>query len=225
MKREPTKYFVIRGNGCGETTMIDETTPEGATPGGDTSGLILTHLTTTAARNAAETEAISRAYDKHVFRARRKKRGTEWLTDTFIRKVHEDMFGTIWEWAGQYRQTALNIGVEPYLITEQIKLLTEDFRYWNDTTSTMPVVEVAARLQHRLTNIHPFTNGNGRHARLMTDIFFHSRNNPLPQWPQVQLMEQGDKIRDQYIAAMKKADQGDVTELIRFIEECLEPSK
>lgn len=216
------KSSAIPENVCGVKTMTDETKPVGATPGGDTSGLILVHLSTTAARNAAETEAISRAYDKHVFRARRKKRETEWLTDTFIRKVHADMFGTIWEWAGHYRQTNLNIGVDPFLIKEQIRLLTEDFLFWNGPTSTMPAVEVAARLQHRLAKIHPFTNGNGRHARLMTDIFLHSRKHPLPQWPQIQLLSQGNKIREQYITAMKNADEGDVTKLIQFIEECLE---
>lgn len=98
------------------------------------------------------------------------------------------MFGTIWEWAGKYRKTEMNIGVKPHLIQEQIKLFTEDFRYWNDAQSTMPVIEVAARVQHRLTNIHLFINGNGRHARLITDIFFHSRKHPIPQWPQIHLM-------------------------------------
>ena len=205
--------------------MMDETQPVGATPGGNTSGLLLEHLSTTAARNAAETEAISRAYDKHVFRARRKKQGTEWLTDAFIRRVHADMFGTIWEWAGKYRQTTLNIGVEPHLIREQIKLLTEDFIFWNDTESTMSEIEVAARVQHRLTKIHPFTNGNGRHARLITDIFFHSRRHTIPQWPQIQLLAQGNEIRRQYITAMKNSDTGDFTELIQFIEECLIPSR
>lgn len=204
--------------------MKDDTRPIGATPGGDISGLILGHLTTPIARNAAETEAISRAYDKYVFRARRKKRGTEWLTDDFIRKVHADMFGTIWEWGGQYRQTKLNIGVEPHLIREQIKLLTGDFFSWNETNSTMPVVEIAAHLQHRLTYVHPFINGNGRHARLITDIFLYSRQYPIPQWPQIQLMAQGNEIRNQYIKAMKNADEGDITLLIQFIEDCLKAS-
>ncbi len=205
--------------------MTDATQPVGATPGGDTSGLLLVHLATPAARNAAEAEAISHAYDKHVFRARRKKQEIEWLTDDFIRRVHRDMFGPIWEWAGKYRQTQQNIGVEPHLIREQIKLLTEDFLYWNDTKSTMSVIEVAARLQHRLTNIHPFTNGNGRHARLITDIVFHSRQLPIPQWPQIQLMAKGNEIREQYITAIKKADDGDIKDLIQFIEECLRPSR
>jgi Fic-DOC domain mobile mystery protein B len=201
--------------------MTDDTRPVGATPGGDVSGLILVHLSTLVARNAAETEAIDRAYAKHVFRAHRKKRGTEWLTDDFIRKVHADMFGTIWEWGGQYRKTPMNIGVEPHLIREQIKLLTGDFFSWNETNSTMPVVEIAARLQHRLTYIHPFINGNGRHARLLTDIFLYSRQHPIPQWPQIQLMAQGNQIRDQYIKAMKNADAGDLADLIEFIESCL----
>ena len=201
--------------------MPDDNRPIGATSGGDTSGLLLGHLSTPAARNAAETESISRAYDKPVFRARRKKQGTEWLTDIYIRQVHADMFGTIWEWGGQYRQTRLNIGVEPHLIREQIKLLTGDFYAWNETNSTVPVIAIAARLQHRLTYIHPFINGNGRHARLMTDIFLYSRQYPIPQWPQIQLMSQGNQIREQYIRAMKHADEGDLTELIQFIEECL----
>jgi Fic-DOC domain mobile mystery protein B len=200
---------------------MDDTRPLGATPGGDISGLILEHLTTPAARNAAETEVISRAYDKHVFRARRKKPGAEWLTDDFIRKVHADMFGNIWEWGGQYRQTKLSIGVAPHLIREQIKLLTGGFFSWNEEKSTMPVVEIAARLQHRLTQIHPFINGNGRHARLITDIFLYSRQHSIPQWPQIQLMAQGNQIRDQYIKAIKQADEGDITELIHFIEDCL----
>ena len=201
--------------------MTDDTRPIGATPGGDASGLILRHLSTPAARNAAEAEAISRAYDKHVFRARRKKQGTEWLTDNYIRQVHADMFGTIWEWGGQYRQTRLNIGVEPHLIREQIKQFTGDFYSWNGANSTITVVEIAARLQHRLTYIHPFSNGNGRHARLMTDIFLYSRQFAIPQWPQIQRISQGNQVRERYIRAMKHADDGDFAELIQFIEECL----
>lgn len=204
--------------------MTDDSQPLGATPGGDISGLLLGHLSTQASRNAAEAEAIDRAYVKHLFRAHRKKRGTEWLTDEFIRKVHADMFGTIWEWGGQYRQTKLNIGVDPHLIREQIKLLAGDFFSWNEATSIMSVVEIAARLQHRLTQIHPFLNGNGRHARLLTDIFFHSRHHRIPQWPQIQLMSQGNEIRGQYIRAMQTADEGDLTKLIRFVENCLEDS-
>jgi len=202
--------------------MTDKTKTLGATPGDDTSGLIQRQLTDRRARNAAELDAISRAYNKHIYRARRKRAGAEWLTDTFIRRVHYDMFGEIWQWAGKYRTDRLNIGVEAHLIPEQIKLLCGDFNYWNSDKGAMPPLEIAARLQNRLTRIHPFTNGNGRHARLITDIFFYSVRFPLPQWPQIQLLSEGDQIRSRYIEAMKAADKEDYRELIAFMKDFVE---
>ncbi|MBL8075336.1 MAG: mobile mystery protein B [Nitrospira sp.] len=202
-------------------SSADETQPDGETAGDDTSGLLLTRLTTRAERNAAETHAISLAYDKYVFEARRKKRGVRWLTTEFLCAVHHDMFGSIWDWAGKYRTDNLNIGMDWHLVPEQLRLLCDDFEYWNAPTSTMPILEVAARLQNRLTKIHPFRNGNGRHARLITDIFFYSREHPLPRWPQTQLMSEGHQIRARYIAAMRDADQGDVSSLVKFFEDCL----
>lgn len=199
--------------------MPEGTRPSGATPGGDASGLIRTELTIPAARHAAEAESIDQAYVKYVYRARRKTRGSRWLVDEYIRKVHRAMFGSIWDWAGKYRTIRLNLGAEPHQIAEQIQRLCGDFHHWD--MSDMPVLEVAARLQHRLTWIHPFKNGNGRHARLMTDIFLHSRGHPLPRWPQIQLMAQGDDVRQAYIEAMKLADLGDFSALAQFIEDCL----
>lgn len=201
--------------------MHDETKPVGATPGDDLSGLLLVSLTTKAARNAAETESISRAYDRYIFRARRKKRASQWITDDFLRQVHYDMFGSIWDWAGKYRTSSVNIGVGPHLIRDLVQALCGDFAFWDSADSSMPVLEIAARLQHRLTWIHPFTNGNGRHARLITDIFLYTRELPLPQWPQIHLMSHGDHVRNTYITAMKKADEGDFADLTKFIGDCL----
>jgi Fic-DOC domain mobile mystery protein B len=202
--------------------MSDRTKTPGATPGDDTSGLIQRQLTDRRARNAAELDAISRAYNKHIYRARRKRAGTEWLTDELIRRVHFDMFGEIWEWAGKYRTDSVNIGVDFHLIPEQIKLLCGDFNYWNSDKSTMAPLEIAARLQNRLTRIHPFKNGNGRHTRMITDIFFHSVKHPLPKWPQIQLLSEGDHVRSRYIEAMKAADKDDYRELMAFMKEFVE---
>ena len=201
--------------------MTDSTEPLGATPGQDVSGLLLPHQSSPDQINAAETEAIDEAYKNHVYRARKKNRDSEWLTDEFIRKVHHDMFDAIWEWAGKYRTIRLNIGVEPYHIPEQIKLLCGDFLVWNSSKSSMPVLEIAAQLHHRLTKIHPYKDGNGRHARIMTDIFLHSRDHPLPKWPQIHRLTQGDAIRNQYIAALKSADEGDYLPLKNLFDEWL----
>lgn len=206
---------------CGTRKMSDETTPAGATSGDDVSGLLIANLSTKAARNVAETESISRAYDKYIFRAHRKKRTSQWLTDEFIRQVHYDMFGSIWDWAGKYRTSPVNMGVASHQIRELIQVLCGDFAYWDSNESSMTILEIAARLQHRVTWIHPFKNGNGRHARLITDIFLYSREFPIPQWPQIHRMTQGDLVRSTYITAMKSADEGNFADLTRFIEDCL----
>ena len=205
-------------------TTADETQSDGETSGDDISGLMLAQLTTRADRNVAEAQAISLAYDKYIFEARRKKQGARWLTDEYIRTVHQVMLGSIWEWAGKYRTDNLNIGMDWRHIPEQVRILCDNFLHWDAPTSTMPILEVAARLQNRLTKIHPFRNGNGRHARLITDIFFYSRNHPLPQWPQTHLMSEGHQIRARYIAAMREADQGDFSFLAKFFESYISKS-
>ena len=197
---------------------------DGATPGDDESGLIPGSPTDRLARNAVELEAIANAYDKHLFRARRKKRGDAWLAEAYVRQVHRDMFGSIWDWAGQYRRVQLNIGVQWHQIPEQVRLLLDDFRYWNSFDSSMPELEIAARLQNRLTRIHLFKNGNGRHARLITDIFLYSRSHPLPNWPKIHLMEQGNAVRERYLSAMRAGDEENFEPLIAFIQDCLPPS-
>lgn len=201
--------------------MNDETKTQDETAGEDTSDLLMRHLTTRESRNAIELEAIAQAYDKHVFRGRKKNTKNKWLTEEYIRQVHKDMFGKIWNWAGKYRHVNLNIGIIWSQIPEQVMTLCHDFLFWNSHQSSMSILEVAARLQNRLTRIHPFKNGNGRHARLITDVFLRSRDHPLPKWPQIQRIEQGNSIRKQYIDAMKQADMENFDPLITFFKECL----
>src|SRR6266404_3333981 len=174
----------------GEMKMSDGAT--GETHGDDdTEGLLQTQLTNKRARDIAELEAIGSAYQKYIFRPRGKAVKADWLSPEFIRKIHADMFGSIWDWGGKFRTKNLNLGIEWHLIPEQVHLLCGDFKYWNSSSSSMDVIEIAARLQNRLTRIHPFRNGNGRHARLVTDIFFDSKGQRLPTWPEVQLVTHG----------------------------------
>ena len=201
--------------------MTDKTKPFGETAGNDTSGLILTQLRTQRARDAAELETIANAYDKYIFKNKHKAKGSDWLTDKFIRHLHKDMFGEIWNWAGKFRTHNVNVGIDWSQITEQIQVLCGDFQYWNSSKSSMPPIETAARLQNRLTRIHPFNNGNGRHARFVTDIFLNSIHHTIPKWPQIQLKSEGHEIREQYIGAMKKADHDDYDDLIEFIKDCI----
>ncbi len=96
----------------------------------------------------------------------------------FLLKLHKNMFGTVWLWAGNYRRPQTNIGVEPFRISLEVAQLLEDVKF-QLTNDTYGIDEICARFHHRLVWIHPFTNGNGRHARLMTDLFLYNRGQPL----------------------------------------------
>ncbi|HBL19186.1 MAG: hypothetical protein A2X36_14900 [Elusimicrobia bacterium GWA2_69_24] len=188
--------------------------PEGATPIEDTEGLIPEEIITYQDLCTIEAENILAAMDKHL--SRRKNSDGAWLDEPFIRKVHADMFGQVWRWAGKYRQTELNIGVAPHKVAEEIGRLVGDFRYWSSMQpERMSILERAVRLHHRLSWIHPFRNGNGRHARMAADIYLYSQRHPLPEWPSGDLLAEGE-VRKRYLAALRAADQDDIESLLAF---------
>ncbi len=186
--------------------------PEGATPIEDAEGLIPGAILTYGDLCVVEAENILAAAGRHL--ARRKNPGGAWLDEPFIRRLHGDMFGMVWRWAGKYRQVELNVGVAPDRVIDEIGRLVGDFRHWNSLApEEMPVLESAVRLHHRLTWIHPFPNGNGRHSRMIADIYLNSRKHPLPDWPDVDLTE-ASRTRRAYLAALRAADGGDFAPLI-----------
>jgi Fic-DOC domain mobile mystery protein B len=126
------------------------------------------------------------------------------------------MFGQVWKWAGTYRQSNKNIGSDwPHVPTE-VRKLCDDARYWLER-ETYPWSELGARLHHRLVSIHPFPNGNGRHARLFVDVLMHSKRQPLLSWGAgTDLARQGD-ARTRYIAALREADERRFAALIEFV--------
>jgi Fic-DOC domain mobile mystery protein B len=187
--------------------------PEGATPldPDEADGLLLTHITTRAEldrweqENIAETEAwaFRRAYPNI-------------LTDGFARRLHKRMFGHVWRWAGLYRKTGKNIGLPAWQIATELRTLCDDCVFWIEYDS-YPFDEIAARFHHRLTAIHPFANGNGRHARMMTDIILvHLLKQPRFTWGSGNLVNAGD-CRKQYVEALRAADRYDYGPLLAFV--------
>ncbi len=102
-----------------------------------------------------------------------KKKKVEVLSDEFLMEFHKRLFGKVWGWAGKYRLTEKNIGVSPSSISVEVKNLIDDTQYWVDKNIYQPI-ELAARFHHRLVKIHPFPNGNGRHARLMVNALLNT---------------------------------------------------
>lgn len=138
----------------------------------------------------------------------------EMLSDQYIRKLHEKMFGETWKWAGLYRLTEKNIGVAVHEVRERLMVLFGDVRFWI-ANKTHAADEIAVRFHHGLVFIHPFPNGNGRHARLIADVLAKKLGSAPFTWGLANLVKEGF-ARTEYLEALRAADQGDVSRLMRF---------
>lgn len=192
--------------------MFEE--PEGATPldPDEVAGLKFKHITTRGELDELEQSNIEQGL-RWLFR----RRGGDILTDDFIRKLHSQLFGDIWEWAGTYRQTEKNIGIDPLYISVQLRMHLDDARYWVEN-NVYPALESAARFHHRLVQIHPFPNGNGRHARIATDVFLNDYyKHPPITWASGFDLQADNERRNAYIAALRSADGQNFAPLIAFV--------
>jgi Fic-DOC domain mobile mystery protein B len=188
-------------------------TPEGATPldPDEAEGLLLSHITTRAEMDRWEQDNVAEA---EVWAFRRAH--PDILTDGFARRLHKRMFGNVWQWAGSYRKTGKNIGLDAWQISTELRTLCDDCAAWIEH-AVYPPDEIAVHFHHRLTAIHPFANGNGRHARLMTDILLvHLLKQPRFTWGSGNLVNAGD-CRKQYIDALRAADRYDYEPLLAFV--------
>jgi Fic-DOC domain mobile mystery protein B len=187
--------------------------PEGATPldPDEAQGLLLSHITTRTELDRWEQENIT---EVEAWAFRRTPRDI--LTDGFIKRLHKRMFGHVWRWAGEYRATGKNIGVPAWQIATELRTLCADTAAWLEHGS-YPADEIAVRFHHRLTVIHTFPNGNGRHARMMTDILLvHLLKQPQFSWGSGNLVDAGE-CRQQYINALRAADRHDYGALLEFV--------
>lgn len=185
-------------------------TPEGATPlePEEILDLIPQHITTQDQLNAWEQKNILEAEQWA-----RKKRDI--LSVEFIKQLHKNMFDHTWKWAGSFRLSEKNIGIDWLLIPVELKKLCDDVNYQLEQY-TFSDDEIAIRLHHRLVWIHPFPNGNGRHTRLLADLLAIKLGHPRFTWGMKQDLYKSTPIRKQYIDALRRADRGDYAPLIAF---------
>ncbi|GFM28089.1 mobile mystery protein B [Novosphingobium sp. PY1] len=185
--------------------------PDDATPldADEREGLLQTWITTRADLNEAEQANIDEAV---AWTDRR--RSAEILTEGVVFELHKRMFGDVWSWAGSTRKTGKNIGVDPQQIHVQLGGLLRDARYWIKHAS-FSSDEIAVRLHHGLVAIHPFPNGNGRHARLLADLLIAQLGGEPFSWGGGTLRDIGT-LRAEYIAALRAADNHDFAPLLAF---------
>jgi len=186
--------------------------PEGNTPldEDEAADLLPAHLTSRGQLNAWEQANITLAMDWL-----RTRRSVTVLDEGFLCELHRRMFNNTWRWAGSFRRTEKNIGVTPHQIPEALRNLVADTTYWIDH-GTYPADETASRFHHRLVSIHPFPNGNGRHARLMADLLLASLGADPFTWGSSNLNEEGT-ARSRYLQALREADKGSIADLVAFV--------
>jgi Fic-DOC domain mobile mystery protein B len=139
----------------------------------------------------------------------------ELLSEKFILGLHRRMLGKVWHWAGAFRRTNKNIGVDKSQIAMALRNLLDDCRLWVEC-ALFPPDEIAIRFKHRLVQIHLFPNGNGRHSRLAADIFISKIfSRPVFRWG-TRLELPPEVLRHRYITALREADLGNVSPLVLF---------
>jgi Fic-DOC domain mobile mystery protein B len=163
--------------------------------------------------NQVEQENIARARQS-LFGARRPRDPLGLVDQGFICATHRKMYGDVWDWAGSFRQSDRNIGVDFYKIHTEMRMFIDDVRYWVEH-QTYASDELAVRFHHRLVWIHPFPNGNGRLSRLMGDLLVTKLGQPAFSWGSLHLTD-ANSMRASYVAALQQADQGDLGPLITF---------
>jgi Fic-DOC domain mobile mystery protein B len=136
------------------------------------------------------------------------------FSEPYGRALHLRMFDQTWRWAGLYRTTEKNIGMPHFQIREALPALLGDVRYWVEHRTFEPD-ELAVRFHHRLGWIHPFANGNGRHARLIADVVAQRLGRPVFPWGSADIGKTGD-FRGRYINALRAADKRDIQPLLAF---------
>jgi Fic-DOC domain mobile mystery protein B len=136
------------------------------------------------------------------------------LDDRYLRQLHKAMFGDVWQWAGHYRQREMSIGIDPSQIATSVRDLVSDAKHW--VVHEAPL-RVAARFHHRLVWIHPFTNGNGRHGRQAADMLMQALGQPAFTWGSADAARSIERVRKEYLNALRAADRGDFAPLEEFV--------
>ena len=174
----------------------------GATPI-DPSGLKIESIRTRNQLCVAEAENVRKATVKYF--AARPSEKTAPFSYCWLLRVHEEMFGDVWEWAGQLRTRELNIGAPWQQLGEQLGGLCLDIAAWVERADLL--LEQAVTIHHRGVQIHPFENGNGRWARFLANVWLWRHGKSPIEWPEAELGQEASEIRNNYIAAVIEADE------------------
>ncbi len=165
--------------------------------------------------NAVEMENIVLAFNKYLGGEPTSQKSS--FTAKWSLRVHKEMFGKVWTWAGKIRTIELKgIGSPLWCVQTDFCNLFEDVHCWQE--SDFRIMEQAAELHYRAVTIHPFENGNGRWARLLANIWLKQHGKSIINWPEAEMSSSESPVRQEYIATLKEADQHNPKPLVALHE-------
>ncbi len=183
----------------------------GETPLDDISGLKIKNITTRAELDVIEADNILDAFLNYTLSTEQLENIT--FDTLFLQQLHVDMFGKVWTWAGEFRTTQTSIGIDAVNIRQALYRLMDDLIYWEKEWNYQ---DTATRLHYTLVKIHPFLNGNGRCARLFTDLWLLSQGQEMLEWGSDDINVENETRRE-YISALQAVDSGDYEQLKQFM--------
>ncbi|WAC11249.1 mobile mystery protein B [Dyadobacter pollutisoli] len=175
-------------------------------------GLLIPTIATRAELNEFEQQNIEEAVQWLLTRS---FKPDVVFTERFVKNLHKRMYGNVWAWAGEFRKTDKNLGIDKWQIPASLRTLLDDAKFWVENKTFSPE-EIAIRFKHRIVSIHCFPNGNGRHSRLIADVIIEKiYKQPVFTWGAANLALPND-TRIIYLKAVRTADAGDITQLLAF---------
>lgn len=151
-------------------------------------------ITSKAEMDRVEALALERAVDGFLSMFNKNHR----FTSADICSMHRSWLGEIYEWAGKYRTVNMSKGDFPFAASGEIPRLMDDFErdvlqrhtpcLFKDRAR---VLQALAEVHVELVLIHPFREGNGRLARVVTSMM---------------ALQAGRRIQFQAIRGQKKRD-------------------
>jgi len=157
----------------------------------DPSGLKDRSIKTRHQLHLVEAENIRKAMVKYLAAAPSASQAP--FTYDWLLKLHGEMFGDVWKWAGVVRTRNLSLGVSWGQIGQQLGGVVLDIQAWSERKNSL--LEQAVEIHHRTARIHPFENGNGR-------IWLRQHGKRAIEWPESEVGQQASSIRSEYIAAI-----------------------
>ena len=142
------------------------------------------------------------------------------ISEYLIRNLHQlVVLDTDKEWAGKYRDSNVIIGGADHNPPEAIEIpsLMHNLIIWTkENQKVLHPIEFSALFHHKLVNIHPFFDGNGRTARLAMNLLLMQKKYPLT------IILKND--RKKYYRVLSMADTENYAPLVRFIAQAVERS-